>query len=261
MSDQPHRARRRFSQNFLHDFGVIARIVGTLAARPGERLIEIGPGQGALTGPLLDAAGRLDAIEIDRDLVDRLRTRFADRPGLVVHTADALKFDFRATADTGRWRVVGNLPYNISTPLLFHLFDQLDAIVDMHFMLQKEVVDRLAAAPGGRTYGRLSVMAQCRCLITPLFDVDPAAFRPRPKVTSSVVRLVPHAQPAVPAELLPRLGKLVTAAFAQRRKTLRNTLRQLLDAEAIRALGIDPGRRAETLSLDEFAALAACLAE
>jgi 16S rRNA (adenine1518-N6/adenine1519-N6)-dimethyltransferase len=251
-----HRPRKRFGQNFLRDASVIARIVAVIAPHPGDRLVEIGPGEGALTGPLLEAAGTLTAIELDRDLVAALRTRFPPGSGLELIEGDALSFDFRALAGDGPLRLVGNLPYNISTPLLFHLFDQHAAVADMHFMLQKEVVDRLAAAPGSKTYGRLSVMAQYACAVTPLLSVPPGAFRPPPKVDSTVVRLVPHAKPPVAVDDPERLRRLVTAAFAQRRKTLRNTLRDHIDAEAMRAAGVDPGRRAETLSLEEFAHLA-----
>jgi len=251
-----HRPRKRFGQNFLQDTSVVARIVATIAPRKGERLVEIGPGEGALTGPLLEAAGTLTAVELDRDLVARLRVRFPPGSGLKLIEGDALTFDFRTLASDGPLRLVGNLPYNISTPLLFHLFDQHAAIADMHFMLQKEVVDRLAATPGSKTYGRLSVMAQYACVVTPLLAVPPGAFRPPPKVDSTVVRLVPHATPPVEVNDPACLRTLVTAAFAQRRKTLRNTLRELLEADAMRAAGIDPGRRAETLSLAEFALLA-----
>jgi 16S rRNA (adenine1518-N6/adenine1519-N6)-dimethyltransferase len=256
-----HRPRRRFGQNFLRDRAVVERIVAAIAPRPGQRLVEIGPGEGALTGPLLAAAGRLEAIELDRDLVARLRQRYPAGSGLELHAGDALTFDFRALAAATRLRLVGNLPYNISTPLLFHLFDQLDAVADMHFMLQKEVVDRLAAAPGGKTYGRLSLMAQLHCRITPLLQVPPGAFRPPPKVDSTVVRLVPHPHPPVALHDPARFRLLVTAAFAQRRKTLRNSLRDHIDAAAMAAAGVDPGRRPETLTLAEFACLADLPAE
>ncbi|HEY5790777.1 MAG TPA: 16S rRNA (adenine(1518)-N(6)/adenine(1519)-N(6))-dimethyltransferase RsmA [Gammaproteobacteria bacterium] len=250
-----HRPRKRFGQNFLRDAQVVARIVAAIAPRPGERLLEIGPGEGALTGPLLEASGELTALELDRDLVAALQRRFPQGSGLTLLEGDALAFDFRALAAGARLRLVGNLPYNISTPLLFHLFDQRDAVADMHFMLQKEVVDRLAAEPGSKAYGRLSVMAQYHCAVRPLFDVPPGAFRPPPKVDSTVVRLRPHPAPPVAVDPV-RLRAVVTAAFAQRRKTLRNTLRGLLEAPALEAAGIDPGRRAETLTLAEFAHLA-----
>jgi 16S rRNA (adenine1518-N6/adenine1519-N6)-dimethyltransferase len=251
-----HQPRKRFGQHFLHDPGVIRRIVAAIAPRPGDHLVEIGPGEGAITLELLRAAGRLDAVELDRDLVEPLQARCAGVGALTVHSADALRFDFCALAPAGaRLRVVGNLPYNISTPLLFHLLDQAACIRDMHFMLQKEVVERMAAGPGGKDYGRLSVMLQARCDVTPLFTIGPGAFRPPPKVDSAVVRLVPRAAPlAIDDEAT--FARVVAAAFAQRRKTLRNGLKGLLTAEAIAALGIDPGTRAEQLPLQEFVRLA-----
>lgn len=254
---QGHRARKRFSQNFLHDAHYIARIVEAIAPAPGDRIVEIGPGLGALTAPLVERAGHVTCVEIDRDLAARLRERFAPAR-LTVIEADALEFDWRALvrADPRPLKIVGNLPYHISTPLLFALAPIAEHVAAQHFMLQKEVVDRLAAAPGSKTYGRLSVMAQYACAVTPLLSVPPGAFRPPPKVDSTVVRLVPHAKPPVAVDDPERLRRLVTAAFAQRRKTLRNTLRDHIDAEAMRAAGVDPGRRAETLSLEEFAHLA-----
>jgi len=250
-----HRARKRFGQHFLHDRGVIGRIAAALAPRPGDRLVEIGPGTGALTRELLARVAHLDAVELDRDLVARLRTEFpADK--LTLHSADALKFDFCRLAKTGqKLRLIGNLPYNISTPLLFHVLDQAGCIQDMLFMLQKEVVTRLGAAPGGKDYGRLSVMIQYRCAVEKLFDVASGAFTPPPQVDSAVVRLVPHAAPPVTVNDPDRFARLVQAAFASRRKVLRNTLKNFLRAEEMQALGIDPTRRAETLSLAEFAAL------
>ena len=256
MSMTGHRPRKRFGQNFLRDRAIIDRIVTVIAPRPDDRLVEIGPGEGALTGPLLEAAGSLAAIELDRDLVARLRTRFPAGSGLELIEGDALTFDFRTLATDGPLRLVGNLPYNISTPLLFHLFDQLDGVADMHFMLQKEVVDRLAAGPGSKTYGRLSVMAQLVCRVSPLLQVPPSAFRPPPKVDSTVVRLEPHIRPPVAVADPARFALLVAAAFAQRRKTLRNSLRDHLDAAAIAGCDIDPVRRPETLTLAEFARLA-----
>lgn len=249
-----HRARKRFGQHFLVDPGVIDAIVRAVNATEDDVIVEIGPGQGAITDALAQAAGELHVVELDRDLAAALRTRYADKSTVTVHEGDALQFDFSSIG--GSIRVVGNLPYNISTPLLFHLLEYREHILDMHFMLQKEVVDRLAADPGSKTYGRLSVMAQYACAVTPLLSVPPGAFRPPPKVDSTVVRLVPHAKPPVAVDDPERLRRLVTAAFAQRRKTLRNTLRDHIDAEAMRAAGVDPGRRAETLSLEEFAHLA-----
>jgi len=251
-----HRARKRFGQNFLVDDSVVDRILDAVRPAPGQRIVEIGPGQAALTGPLAESGARLELVEIDRDLAAGLRLRFAGRPDVTVHEADALEFDFAALAGAGRIRLVGNLPYNISTPLIFHLLESSARVEDMHFMLQKEVVDRLAAEPGGRDWGRLSVMVRYHCEVTPLFDVPPEAFRPQPRVTSAVVRLTPRAAPAVDVPDLARFERLVARAFSQRRKTLRNSLRGWLDESAIRAAGVDPGARPETLGLESFAALA-----
>ena len=250
-----HRARKRFGQHFLHDRQVVARILTAFAPQPGDTLVEIGPGLGALTHPLLERVAHLHVVELDRDLAARLRADFPPTQ-LSVHEADALKFDFRALAVGRPLRVIGNLPYNISTPLLFHLLEQGMAIGDMLFMLQKEVVDRMGAGPGSKDYGRLSVMLQWRCRVESLFDVPATAFTPPPRVDSSIVRLTPHARAPVVVHDPQALDRVVRAAFAQRRKTLRNNLKGLLSAEALEALGIDPGRRAETLSLDEFARLA-----
>ena len=254
-----HRPRKRFGQNFLHDQGVIGRLVATIAPRPGETFIEIGPGHGALTRPLLATGAAVTAIEIDRDLAAELRDALGATPGFTLVEADALKADLGAVAGGGPFRLVGNLPYNISTPLLFHALTWRAAITDMHFMLQKEVVDRMAAAPGGKTYGRLSVMCQFACRVEPLFPVRPGAFTPPPAVESRIVRLVPHAQaPADPGDE-GALDDIVRQAFSMRRKTLQNSLRGLLDADAIRSAGIDPGERPERLGLEAFAALARAL--
>jgi len=254
-----HRARKRFGQHFLHDRGIIQRILAALDPQSGETIVEIGPGLGALTRPLLERCAPLHVVELDRDLAARLRAEFPpDR--LVVHEADALKFDFCALAAGGKLRIVGNLPYNISTPLLFHLLDQGECISDMLFMLQKEVVERMAATAGDKDYGRLSVMIQWRLQVEKLFDVRSGAFTPPPKVDSAVVRLTPHTVPPVTIDNAETFARVVRAAFSQRRKTLRNTLKGLLAPEAMQALGIDPMRRAETLSLAEFARLANTLA-
>ncbi len=263
-----HRARKRFGQNFLHSESVIRRIVGSIAPARADRIVEIGPGMGALTGPMLERVDRLDVVELDRDLVAELPERLG-RPGnLVVHQADALSFDFRELAGDGcrdnpddnrhdnrhdhRLRIIGNLPYNISTPLLFHLLDQSDVVSDMHFMLQKEVVDRLAASPGSKAWGRLGVMTQARADVDMLFRVPPGAFTPVPKVESAIVRIVPRVLTEHQRAMLPFLEKVVRAAFGQRRKTLKNTLKGVLDEQELRNLDIDPVRRAETLSLAEF---------
>ncbi len=258
MSNPPqHRARKRFGQNFLQDASVIRHILECVAPQPGEHLVEIGPGQGAITRYLLEAAGALDAVELDRDLIEPLTRLCAGRGELHLHNADILKFDLCALARDGQpLRVVGNLPYNISTPILFHLLEQAACIRDMHFMLQKEVVERMAASPGGKEYGRLSVMLQARCEVTPLFEIPPTAFRPAPKVDSAFVRLVPLERPPARIDDFAVFSQVVAQAFAQRRKTLRNSLSKLLTAEDIVALGIDPGLRAERLDVEMFARLA-----
>jgi 16S rRNA (adenine1518-N6/adenine1519-N6)-dimethyltransferase len=251
-----HRPRKRFGQNFLQDPVVIGKIVAAIRATPDEHLVEIGPGQGAITVPLLESAGKLSAIELDRDLIGPLQTRCANVGGLTVHNADALSFDFCQLADDRPLRLIGNLPYNISTPLLFHLLDQHHCILDMLFMLQKEVVERMAASPGSGQYGRLSVMLQYRCRVTPLFTIGPDAFDPPPKVESAFVRLDPYEKPPVQVTDETVFANLVRQAFSQRRKTLRNTLRGMLDISEISALDIDPSARAETLGLENFAELA-----
>jgi len=251
-----HRPRKRFGQNFLQDPNVVAKIAYAIAPQPHDHLVEIGPGLGALTEALLPQVEAMDAVELDRDLIPKLAQRCGALGQLRIHSADALKFDFASLAADGRpLRIIGNLPYNISTPLMFHLLKSRAVIRDMHFMLQKEVVDRLAATPGGKDYGRLSVMMQYHCAVDSLFDVPPGAFNPPPKVNSAVVRLRPWDEPPVKVPDVALLEKLVTQAFSQRRKTLRNTLKGLLTAEQIASQDIDPARRAETLSLTEFAAL------
>lgn len=253
-----HKARKRFGQNFLSDDHIIARIVDVINPQADDNMVEIGPGQAALTRLLLQKLDALDVIEIDRDLVARLQPLREQYPGLTIHSADALRFDFRSLQKSvdKKLRVIGNLPYNISTPLLFHLIDQLDVIEDMHFMLQKEVVERMAAEPGGGDYGRLSIMVQYRCQVENMFLVPPTAFSPQPKIDSAIVRLTPHAELPHPARDEKRLAQLVNHAFTQRRKTLRKSLKNFIPAEQIEAIGIDPMRRPETLSIAEFVALA-----
>ncbi len=252
-----HRPRKRFGQNFLHDPIIIRNILAAIAARPGQRLVEIGPGQGAITRQLLEQCGELDVVELDRDLIPILNANCAGLGELRIHNVDALRFDFTTLVDAEhKLRVVGNLPYNISTPLIFHLLDSARVIEDMHFMLQKEVVDRLAAGPGSKAYGRLGIMVQYHCRVEHLFNVPPGAFNPPPKVDSAVVRLVPHAAPPFEVTEQKDLARVVTQAFSQRRKTLRNTLKKLLDSTAIESLGIDPARRPETITLEEYAKLA-----
>jgi 16S rRNA (adenine1518-N6/adenine1519-N6)-dimethyltransferase len=252
-----HHVRKRFGQHFLHDPHVIARIVAAVDAKPSERIVEIGPGRGAITHALLNATGgALDVIEIDRDLAAILRTEFAGKPRFVLHAADALDFDFGALAAErgGKLRIVGNLPYNVSTPLLFHLLEHAPHIQDMHFMLQREVVKRMAASPGNSDYGRLTIMLAPWVSVETLFDVGPGAFQPAPAVWSTVARLAVRPQPQF--EPSPRFGAVVSAAFSHRRKTLRNALRDLVPVENIVACGVDPGMRPETLAPSAFNDLA-----
>jgi 16S rRNA (adenine1518-N6/adenine1519-N6)-dimethyltransferase len=252
------RARKRFGQHFLHDPGVLRRIVAAIDPRPEERIVEIGPGRGALTLPLLERCRRLEVIEIDRDLIPVLEASAAGKGELVVHAGDVLEIDIDKLRGAGsRLRVCGNLPYNISTPLLFHLLASRASIVDMHFMLQKEVVDRMVAPPGGKDYGRLTVMLAAACVATSLFRVGRGAFQPPPAVDSAVVRLVPHAADPFPLPEPARFARVVASAFSMRRKTLRNSLRGLVDEAGFDAAGVDAGRRPETLSPAEFARLAA----
>ena len=252
------RARRRFGQHFLHDPKVIERIVATIDPRPDQALIEIGPGRGALTAPLLQRAGELTAIEIDRDLAGALQARFGAPLKLIV--ADVLDVDFTTLrADRKPLRVIGNLPYNISTPLLFYLLAQRAAILDMHFMLQREVVERMVAVPGTKAYGRLTVMLAPWVRVESVLDVGAGAFRPAPKVASAVVRITPFAGPAFPILSTERFERVVRAAFSQRRKTLRNALKGLVSEEQLRGLAIDPGLRPERLEPRQFALIAASL--
>jgi 16S rRNA (adenine1518-N6/adenine1519-N6)-dimethyltransferase len=254
-----HRARKRFGQNFLHDKNIIHRIVVCIRPRVGDVLLEIGPGQGAITEELLASGCTLNAVELDRDLVALLQQRFHDRPNFHLRSGDALALQLADIAPGSRLRVVGNLPYNISTPLMFHLLQQREHIVDMHFMLQKEVVERLAAAPNSRDYGRLSIMTQYFCRVESLFEVPPGAFTPRPKVQSAIVRLTPHATLPHPVNSVTALQNVVRTAFNQRRKTLRNAVQSLLTAQQLQDLGIDPGARPETLPLSAFVAMANAL--
>jgi 16S rRNA (adenine1518-N6/adenine1519-N6)-dimethyltransferase len=262
MSNAIHTPRKRFGQNFLHDYSVIANILASLQIKPGEHWVEIGPGQGALTVPLLDKGIRLDVVELDWDLVSLLKTKFKDNSQLAIHGADALKFDFSTLVKPGeKLRVIGNLPYNISTPLLFHLLENAACITDMHFMLQKEVVDRICALPGSKKYGRLSVMMQYYCSAECLFDVFPESFDPVPKVTSAIIRLIPHIQPPVVVTDKILFNSIVTQAFSQRRKTLRNSLKKLVSEDSFASLNIDPVLRAEAISLQDFANLSNWLAD
>jgi 16S rRNA (adenine1518-N6/adenine1519-N6)-dimethyltransferase len=252
-----HTARKRFGQNFLADPHYVERILDAVDPRPGDNIVEIGPGLAALTGGLIARANHIAAIEIDRDLAQRLRTAFTPQQ-LALHEADALEFDFAKLGDT--LRVVGNLPYNISSPLLFHLASHAERIRDLHVMLQKEVVARMTAAAGTPDYGRLTVMLQVQFAIRRLFVVPPGAFRPAPRIDSAVARLVPlgAAKPALADSGL--FARIVAAAFGQRRKTLRNALAPICDDTTLRRIGIDPGLRGEALPVSEYVRLANALA-
>ena len=248
-----HRARKRFGQNFLIDTNIIERIIESLNPGKQDSLIEIGPGQGALTDKLVERSGHLDVIEIDRDLAQEFSSRYENADNFTLHNTDVLKFDFNSLLPTQNgYRVIGNLPYNISTPLLFHLFACKHLFNDMVFMLQLEVVDRLAASPGNKNYGRLSIMAQYHCEVEKLFQVPPTAFRPQPKVNSAIVRLKPWKQPPCTTVDPAQLEILVRTAFSQRRKTVQNSLKKILDKSQFEALSIDGSRRPETLSLEEY---------
>jgi 16S rRNA (adenine1518-N6/adenine1519-N6)-dimethyltransferase len=250
--------RKRFGQHFLHDRGVIRRIIDVVAPQPGERIVEVGPGRGALTWGLLERAKRLDVIEIDRDLAAALKADPRAASGLNIHVENVLDTDFIRLRGAGEpLRIVGNLPYNISTPLLFRLLAQRAAVSDMYFMLQKEVVDRMVAQPGTRDYGRLTVMLAAVAEVEGLFDVGPGAFQPPPKVWSAIVHLRPTANPRFDIGRDGALRTLVTTAFSHRRKTLRNSLKGLLDAREIECCGIDPQLRPETLAPAQFGLLAA----
>jgi 16S rRNA (adenine1518-N6/adenine1519-N6)-dimethyltransferase len=250
--------RKRFGQHFLHDPGVIRRIIDAIQPQPGQRLVEVGPGRGALTWHLLERAHTLDVIEIDRDLAGALQHDARATPGLRVHVQDVLETDFLALRGAAApLRVVGNLPYNISTPLMFHLLKQHEAIADMYFMLQKEVVDRITAQPDTRDYGRLTVMVAAAAEAEALFDVGPGAFTPQPRVWSAIVRLRPSRTPRFDNGADGVLRSLVTTAFSHRRKTLRNGLKSLLSAQEIESCGIDPQLRPETLTPAQFGLLAA----
>ncbi|MDO5531023.1 16S rRNA (adenine(1518)-N(6)/adenine(1519)-N(6))-dimethyltransferase RsmA [Sutterella sp.] len=250
-----HRARKRFGQNFLHDHHWIERIARSIDPKPGDALIEIGPGQAALTREVIALAGKETAVEIDRDLAAFLRTQFPDG-SLELIEADALTLDWAGIKPGERLRIFGNLPYNISSPILFALLPAAGRVIDQHFMLQREVVDRMIAGPGSKTYGRLSVMLQRRYVMHKLFDVPPGAFTPAPKVTSSIVRMVPRPVESLAPVNEEVFGELVAAAFQQRRKTMRNAISAFLTEEGIRAAGIDPTARAETLAVEDFIALA-----
>ena len=252
--------KKNLGQHFLTDRGIIEHIVHAVDPRPGDNLVEIGPGQGAITFPLLKKHGRLTVIEFDRDLITPLSEAAHGIGELTIVHKDVLQVDFDKLAGEGRIRLVGNLPYNISTPILFHVLEHCLHVRDMHFMLQKEVVDRMAAAPGSKVYGRLSVMLQAVCEVTPLFDVPPQSFNPPPKVDSAVVRLVPRDPAAIGIRDHALFEAVVRDAFAQRRKTLRNALGRQCTAEQLQAVGINPEIRAEQLPVPDFIRLANHLA-
>ena len=250
----PHRPRKRFGQHFLRDPGAIDAIVRAIAPGADDTIVEIGPGEGAITRSLAARAGILHLVELDRDLAARLRRDFKDQANVIIHEADALRFDY-ASID-GPLRIVGNLPYNISTPLLFRLLEYRDRISDMHFMLQKEVVDRMAASPGSKAYGRLGIMLGCHFDIEALFDVDPLAFDPPPEVMSSVVRLIPLPEDTFDIRDEKALSALVAQAFSQRRKTIRNALKKVVDVSELEAAGIDPSLRPEAIAIADYVRLA-----
>ncbi|WP_438971202.1 16S rRNA (adenine(1518)-N(6)/adenine(1519)-N(6))-dimethyltransferase RsmA [Methylophaga sp.] len=249
------RARKRFGQNFLHDEGVVESILAAISPEKGQHLVEIGPGRAALTKPLLSHCDWLDVIELDRDLVPLLQKQLR-HPHLTIHEADALRFDYRSLQKNDELlRIIGNLPYNITTPLLFHLLEQGDCIEDMCFMLQREVVERICAQPGNKQYGRLSIMIQHQCDAELLFIVPPEAFEPAPKVESAIIYLQPRKHRVGGSVDLDIMGKVVTAAFSQRRKTIANTLKNMVTIEDFERVGIDPAQRPETVSVSAFVAL------
>lgn len=249
-------AKKSLGQNFLHDASILQKIIIAIAPNKNDHMIEIGPGLGALTAELLSKLDRLDAVEFDNDLVTELGVLFIEPNKLTIYHADALKFNFCALkTDVRPLRIVGNLPYNISTPIIFHLLNQIECIADMHFMLQKEVVDRLAAVHGNKTYGRLSVMVQYFCEVEPLFLVPPQAFNPIPKVNSTFVRLIPRKNISLPAANLINFEQLVKQAFNHRRKTIQNCLKGLITAEQLTSLGFDLKLRPEQLKVDDFVRL------
>lgn len=251
-----HKARKRFGQNFLIDHGIIRDIVRSVHPHKDDVIVEIGPGKGAITQLLADACDNLNVIELDRDLVPWLKVKFEKHPNFQLFQADALQFDFAQLIKTDKpLRIVGNLPYNISTPLIFHLLGYANKVQDMHFMLQKEVVKRMAAQPGDSAYGRLGIMVQYYCAVEDLFDVPPTSFDPAPKVDSAIVRLIPYEQLPHVANNVKTLEVLVNVAFQQRRKTLRNSLKQLLTAEQMESLPVDLSLRPEEISLPEYVAM------
>jgi len=253
MKPETHRPRKRFGQNFLHDGSIVQQIIAAINPVESDHIVEIGPGFGVLTKELLPRVARVDAIELDRDIIPILAKNCTDLGNLHIHSADALNFDYCSLGSSDRpMRIIGNLPYNISTPLLFKLLEHMMCIRDMYFMLQKEVVERLTANTNSSNYGRLSVMTQCRCDMQNLIMVPPSAFNPPPKVDSAVISMRPYAIPPVHIEDMKVFSRVVTLAFAMRRKTLRNNFKGLIDDKQWSNLSLDPTRRAETLSIEEF---------
>ncbi len=255
---QGHQARKRFGQNFLHDENIIHRIIQSINPLETDNIIEIGPGLGAITRQILKRTGKIQVVELDRDIIPKLKIQCLNAGDLIIHQADALKFDFHSLLQQSQQplRVIGNLPYNISTPLLFHLFDYIDDVADMHFMLQKEVVQRMAASPGNKQWGRLSIMVQYFCKIEMLFLVPPTAFNPAPRVESAIVRLIPHQQKPFIADNFSVFEQIVISAFGQRRKTLRNALKKWITVEELQQLDINAVLRPEQLQLAEYVKIA-----
>lgn len=252
-----HQAKKRFGQNFLHNDAVISDIIDAINPEPGENLVEIGPGLGALTEPVIERAKKLSVVELDRDLAKRLRHHPFLAPHLTIYETDALTFDFAQLATAEKpLRIFGNLPYNISTPLIFHLLTFKDKVQDMHFMLQKEVVQRMAAEPHCKAFGRLSIMTQYQCQVIPVMEIGPEAFKPAPKVDSAIVRLIPHSEIKNPVKDINALNTVCLAAFNQRRKTIRNGFKNLISVEQLESLNIDANLRPENLTLDDYIMLA-----
>lgn len=261
-----HQAKKRFGQNFLHNDAVISDIVDVINPEPGENLVEIGPGLGALTEPVVERAKKLSVVELDRDLAHRLRHHPFLAPHLTIYETDALNFDFAQLVsvqhgDVQPLRIFGNLPYNISTPLIFHLLTFKDTVQDMHFMLQKEVVERMAAGPDCKAYGRLSIMTQYQCQVVPVMEIGPEAFKPAPKVDSAIVRLIPHKEIKNPVKDINALNTVCLAAFNQRRKTIRNSFKKLLNEAQLISLDIDANLRPENLTIDDYIKLANFIVE
>jgi len=257
-----HQAKKRFGQNFLNNELIIEKIVDAINPEPNENLVEIGPGLGALTEPVVERAGQLSVVELDRDLIHRLKHHPFLSPKLTIHEADALKFDFSSLIQKDKpLRIFGNLPYNISTPLIFHLLSFKENVKDMHFMLQKEVVERMASGENSKSFGRLSIMTQYQCQVIPVMEIGPEHFTPAPKVDSAIVRLVPHKQIKNPVKDLNMLNTVCLTAFNQRRKTIRNSFKKLISHEIITDLNIDPTLRPENLSVEQFIKLANYLVE